>query len=329
LINSKAFYPAQNQKSQEKMYKFKLKCSRLLLVVLIAYLPFCQWDLAGQSLQKQEDIILSVNAYSFNDLLMARDSRNQEQVYTLFNLLDWCTTHNIKALDPTGYFFPTYPEVPSDDYLKRFKNHADSLGIAISGTGIRNNFASPDSTIRAEGVELAKKWIVVASKIGAPVLRVFAGAIPEGYEDDWDVPAQWMINCYKELIPFAEKYNVKIGIQNHGDMLQTADECKYILKAVDSKWAGLVVDTGNFKTEDPYKDIAEVVPYAVNWQVKESPYGIGNEHRTDFARLVKIIQDGRYKGYLPVETLLVRGTQYDPFALVLDMLRELEEALNR
>ncbi len=276
---------------------------------------------------QQESIILGVNAYSFADLLQAENSRDGQKVYTLFNLLDWCAANNIRALDPTAYFFPTYPEVPSDAYLEKFRSYADSLGIAISGTGVRNNFASPDPEVRAEGVELAKNWIVAASKLGAPVVRVFAGAIPEGYEDNWEEPAQWMIDCYKELLPFAEKYGVKIGIQNHADMLQTAEQCLFVLDALDSQWAGLIVDTGNLYTGDPYAEIAALVPYAINWQVKESPRGIGGEEKTDYAKLIKIIKEGGYTGYVPVETLLVRGVPYDPFALVTGMLEELEQAL--
>jgi sugar phosphate isomerase/epimerase len=136
-----------------------------------------------------------------------------------------------------------------------------------------------------------------------------------------------MIVCYKECAAYGEKYGVKIGIQNHGDMLQTAEQCKYIMNGVNSKWAGLIVDTGNFKTEDPYKDIAEVIPYAINWQIKESVFGIGSEVPTDYKKLVKIIKEGGYKGYLPVETLLVRGKPYDPFALVADMMKQLNAAI--
>jgi sugar phosphate isomerase/epimerase len=198
----------------------------------------------------------------------------------------------------------------------------------ISGTGIRNNFASPDPKIRQEGVELAKKWIVAASKMGAPVVRVFSGEIPKGYEDKWNEVAGWMIECYKECAAFSEKYGVKIGIQNHGDMLQTAEQCIYVLNGVNSKWAGLIVDTGNFKTPDPYNDIAAVVPYAVNWQVKESVFGLGSDIPTDYKRLVRIIKNGGYKGYLPVETLSIRGKPYDPFALVSAMLTELNAAIN-
>jgi len=273
-----------------------------------------------------DDLIPAVNAYSFNDLLSARDSRNKEQVYTWFNLIDWCADNGVKALDMTAYFLQAYPEVPSDEYLERLKNHALQNGVAINGTGIRNNFASPDSAIRAEGVQLAKNWIIAASKMGAPVIRVFAGPVPEGHE--WQEVAGWMIDCYKELAFFGEKYNVKIGIQNHGDMLQTAEQCKYVLERVNSEWVGLILDTGSFKTEDPYKDIAETVPYAINWQVKESVFGLGSEIETDYKRLVQIVKDSGYKGYFPVETLKVSGKPYDPFARVNFMLAELRKAID-
>ncbi|NJK95105.1 MAG: sugar phosphate isomerase/epimerase [Bacteroidales bacterium] len=293
------------------------------------FLEFCFAGINAQSTKPVEKapIILSVNAYSFSDLLSARNTRDNQQVYTLFNLLDWCASQNIKALDPTGYFFPTYPIVPSDEYLEKFKKRSAELGLAISGTGIRNNFASPDPAVRAEGVKLAKEWIVAASKMGAPVIRLFSGEIPKGYEDKWDEVASWMIACYKECVPFAEKYKVKIGIQNHGDMLQTAEQCKKILDAVNSEWVGLIVDTGNFKVKDPYKDIEAVVPYAINWQVKESVFGIGSPVKTDYKRLVQIIHKGGYTGYLPVETIPVKGGPYDPFTLVPQMLKELDTAI--
>jgi sugar phosphate isomerase/epimerase len=303
--------------------KSKIKTGLLMALSLVFV------NASGASGKKDASgIVLAVNGYSFCDLLSAKESRDKDQVYSLFNLLDWCKSQNIKALDPTGYFFPTYPEVPSDEYIAKFKNRAAEFGIAISGTGIRNNFASPDPAIRAEGVELAKKWIVVASKLGAPVLRVFAGEIPKGYENKWEEVAGWMIDCYKELIPLAQQYGVKIGVQNHGDMLQTADQCLYIMNKVNSKQVGLIVDTGNFTTKDPYKDIEMCIPYAVNWQVKEFVDGYGGSIRTDYTRLITILKNAGFKGYLPVETLKVKGDFYDPFQRVSNMMTVLDEAIN-
>lgn len=278
--------------------------------------------------QSKQVVTAALNAYSFSDLLSAKDNRTNQHVYTLINLLDWCHTKNIKALDPTAYFFPGYPEVPSDEYLRKFKDRASALGIVISGTGVRNNFASPDPQIRAQGVELTKKWIEAASKMGAPIVRVFSGEVPQGYEDQWEEVAGWMIECFKECAAHGEKFGVRIGIQNHGDMLQTAEQCIYVLKGVNSKWAGLIVDTGSFKTADPYKDIEAVVPYAINWQIKESPFGLGSKVETDYVKLVRIIKNGGYKGYLPVETLSERDKPYDPFERVEKMIARLNAAID-
>ncbi|OAQ40272.1 xylose isomerase [Pedobacter psychrophilus] len=290
---------------------------------------FLSTSAVAQKKPKTYPLIPSLNAYSFNDLMMAKDARDKQQVYTLFNLLDWCKANQIKGLDPTAYFFPTYPAVPSDEYLKKFKDRAAELGIILTGTGIRNDFASPDPKVRAAGVALAKDWIVAAHKMGIPIVRLFSGEIPKGYENKWKEVANWMIESYKECAAYGAQYEVKIGIQNHGDMLQTAEQCKYVINGVNSKWAGLIVDTGNFKTADPYKDIAEVIPYAINWQIKESPYEIGNPVKTDYDKLIKIIKDGGYKGFLPVETLLLRDKPYDPFALVPQMLGNIQKAIEK
>lgn len=271
-------------------------------------------------------IKLALNAYSFNDMLTGNRQKDNKPTLTLPELLDWCATQNIDAVDLTGYYFPGYPGVPTDEYIYELKRKAFKLGIDISGTGIKNNFASPDPAVRAADVKRAKEWIVVASKLGAPVLRLFAGEIPKGYENKWDEVAGWMIDCYKECAAFGAQHGVIIGIQNHGDMLQTADQCIKVVKAVNSKWAGLILDTGNFKVKDPYADIEAVIPYTVNWQVKESVFGIGSDIVTDVPRLMKILKKSGYRGYVPIETLFVKNKPYDPYVLVPALLKELKVA---
>ncbi|HEY3372704.1 MAG TPA: sugar phosphate isomerase/epimerase family protein [Prolixibacteraceae bacterium] len=279
---------------------------------------------------QQGHIKLALNAFSFNDLLMTKGT-SEKPAFTLFDLLDWCAQQNIEALDVTAYYIPTYPEVPSDEYIYELKRKAFRLGIDISGTGIRNNFASPDPTVRAADVERTKQWILVAEKLGAPVIRLFAGEIPKGYENKWDEVAGWMIECYKECAAFGAQHGVIIGIQNHGDMLQTAEQCIQVAKAVNSKWAGIILDTGNFKTADPYADIAAVIPYTVNWQMKESVLGNTSEVKTDFVKLMKIIKDSGYRGYIPLETLKLVGKDkpYDPFVLVPQIMKELQAAKDK
>jgi sugar phosphate isomerase/epimerase len=279
--------------------------------------------------QKPEtNIKITLNAYSFNDMLVGKNQPNNKPTLNLFQLLDWCACQNIEAVDLTGYYFENYPNVPSDEYIYALKMKAFKLGIDISGTGIRNNFASPDPAVRTAGVELAKKYIIVAEKLGAPVLRLFAGEIPKGYENKWDEVAGWMIECYKECAAFGEKHGVIIGIQNHGDMIQTAEQHIKIWKAVNSKWAGLILDTGNYRVSDPYVDIASVIPYTCNWQVKESVYEIGNPIKTDCVRLMKIIKNSGYRGYIPIETLAIKGIPYNPYVEVPALMAKLKAAKN-
>jgi len=273
-------------------------------------------------------IKLSLNAYSFSKLL--NDFvKGRGPGMTLFQLLDFCAEQNFDGIDPTGYFFPGYPNAPTDKYINDFKRRAFQLGLDISGTGVRNNFASPDKQSREKDIQHVKEWVEVAAKMGAPVLRVFAGKVPEGYENKWDEVADWMVDCLAQCAEFGKEYGVLIGVQNHGDMLKTADETIEVVKRVNSDWFGVIVDTGYFMTEDPYIDIEKVIPYAVNWQVKESPFGKASPIRTDLDRLMKIVRRSGYRGYLPIETLSLKGRPYDPVTLVPAFLEQVRGAIER
>jgi sugar phosphate isomerase/epimerase len=267
---------------------------------------------------------VSLNAYSFSKALNDR-LKGRARGMSLFDLLDFCAEHDFDAIDPTGYFFPGYPRVPADKYLNEFKRRAFLLGLDVSGTGVRNNFASPDRKRRAADVKHVKEWVEAAARMGAPVLRVFAGPQPEGHP--WDRVAEWMVEELKKCVEHGRRYGVLVGIQNHGDMLRTAEQSLKVVKMVDSEWFGVVVDTGYFLTPDPYRDIERVIPHAVNWQIKEKVDGKAGKVKTDLKKLVGLIRKGGYRGYLPLETLSVKGEEYDPRARVAALLKELREAL--
>ena len=118
-------------------------------------------------------------------------------------------------------------------------------------------------------------------------------------------------------------------MQNHGDFLKTGGDLLALVKAAGSEWCGPIVDTGYFKTSDPYLDIAQVAPHAVNWQIKQSVFGEESEIPTDMVRLLKIIRKSGYGGYLPIETLSPKGKPYDPYTVVPAFLKRLREAIER
>jgi sugar phosphate isomerase/epimerase len=151
--------------------------------------------------------------------------------------------------------------------------------------------------------------------------------VPAGYEEKWDEVAVWMVEDLKKCVEHAEKYGIIIGIQNHGDMLKSADQVIKIINMVDSPWFGAINDTGYYMTPDPYADMARVVPYTVNWQVKQRLGGKEGDVPMDLKKLIHLMKAGGYRGYVPIESLSQAGKPYDPFTLVPQFLREVRQAI--
>lgn len=276
----------------------------------------------------------ALNVYSFNSRLLG-GLKKQANGVTMFDLLDFCADHGLDGIDATGYYFPNYPDAPPDSYVYEFKRRAHDLGIGIVGTGTRNYFITDDKALRADGVKNIKTWVDVASKLGAPVLRVFADDLVR--HESWKKPLPnfahddvqaWVADDLRKCAEYGKQHGVIIGVQNHGDFNGTATEFLALLSRVGSDWCGPTLDTGYFNTPDPYVDIAQVAPYAVNWTVKQSVFdgGYGDEP-IDLNRLMKIVRDSGYRGYLPIETLSPKGKPYDPFTLVPEYLKRLRSAI--
>ena len=175
-------------------------------------------------------------------------------------------------------------------------------GVAISGTGVRNDFAVADEAARKRDVQMVKDWIVVASKLGAPVVRVFSGPQrPAGYT--FDQVVEWMVSDFKQCAAFGKEHGVVVGLQQHNDCLKTAAETIRVIEAVNSEWFGSILDIGSLRSGDPYAEIEKLVPYAVSWQIKEEVGRNGKPEPTDLARIKAIIDRHGYRGYVPFEAL--------------------------
>lgn len=274
----------------------------------------------------------TLNAYSFLEQLNANMADASVGI-DLFGVCDFCVKHDIEAVDLTGYFFPGYPQAPADGYVNRIKRYTHDRGIVISGTGVKNDFATADKAVRADGVAITKAWIEVAARLGAPVVRVFAG--PQKVKD-WREASEgasredvegWMAEALRACAEHGEKFGVIVAVQNHGDFLSTGPEHISLLKRVDHPWCGALVDTGKYFSDDPYADIAMMVPHAVNWQIKETLGSSLRSPRTDFVKLAKIIHAGGYRGFVPIETLSMGRKDYDPAAEVVKVLTAMREAI--
>ena len=257
---------------------------------------------------------LGLNAYSFDKPL--RDGS-----MTLADAVRFCAQHGVDALDATGYYFPGYPNAPSDEAIYAFKRIAFVNGVAISGTGVRNDFAVADAAARKTDVQMVKDWIVAASKLGAPVIRVFSGRQrPEGHS--FDAALDWMVADFRECAAFGREHGVVVALQQHNDFLKTAAETIRVIDAVGSDWFGCILDVGSLRQGDPYAEIEKLVPYAVSWQIKEKVGRDGKEEPIDLAKLKAIIDRSGYRGYGPFEAL---GSG-DPKQVVTAFLEKIRKA---
>jgi sugar phosphate isomerase/epimerase len=275
----------------------------------------------------------SLNAYSFVELLTVH-AKDASKGLDLFQVCEFCARHDFDGVDLTGYFFPDYPKAPDDGYIFRLKRHAFDLGLGISGTGVRNDFTTADRSVRAEGVQRIKTWIEVAAKLGAPVIRAFADSQPpfrSWQEAAGNAPRDqveaWVADSLRDCAEHGKQFGVVVGVQNHGDFISTGAAHRSLLQRVDHEWCAALVDTGKYLTDDPYAEIAMMAPYAANWQIKETTASTVAAPRTDMKRLLTIIRQSGYRGYLPIETLAMGRPGYDSFVAVPAMLAELREAI--
>jgi len=257
----------------------------------------------------------SLNAFSFNTPL-------SDGTMTISDLLDFCADSGFEGVDVTGYYFKGYPQVPSDEYLFQIKRKAFRLGIEISGTGVRNDFTIADKIKREQEVALVKNWIEVAAKIGAPVIRIFAGS-QKNVGITAEQVTEWMLKDIQTCVDYGKQHGIIIGLQNHNDFIQTAGQVIQIIEAINSEWLGLILDTGSYRVLNPYEEIARSVKYTVNWQIKENVFINGAEKETDMDKLLGIIKSSGYKGYLPIETL----GEGDPKIKVTTLLAKLQKAM--
>jgi len=228
--------------------------------------------------------------------------------------LDYCAKHGAGGAELTSYFFPGDADAA---YFADIRRHAHLCGVEVSGTAVGNNFSNPEgSDERKAQMDYVKQWIDNAALMGAPHIRVFAGKHPKGVDEA--SAEKFAASALEEAGEYAGKQGIFLGIENH-DSIADSGRLLRIIRAVDSPWVGVNLDTGNFRTENPYKDIEESAPYAVNVQVKV--HMRTQKEDADLERIGKILTDSGYQGYLVLE-YEEDGNPYEEVPAILDRMRK-------
>jgi sugar phosphate isomerase/epimerase len=223
------------------------------------------------------------------------------------------------------------------DYLRDLKRRCTDLHLTISCVSVSNDFGVIDREARRAEVAKVKQWVEIASYLGAPVLRVFAGWVPrEGAAKpeqagflvrlrrlflEPDVRREgWpeVIACLRECAEFAQERGIVLGLENHNGrgFVGTADDVERCLHDVGSAWLRLCLDTGDY---GDLESIDRTLRHAVHLHAKLYDLdGDGVERKLDWPSIMQILSKGRYRGFLSIEyegeedavAALARGVPY-------------------
>lgn len=258
-------------------------------------------------------IKLSLAAYSFRKALDLK-----KPTMTMFDFVDFAAKLPLDAVELTSYFLAE----TTDAYIDKLKAHCAAKSLVISGMPIRSTFTMKDDAKRAAEIKQVKDWVKVAARLGAPTVRIFAGNLAKG-EKLADVQER-VVAAIEDCCTAAKEHGVKLALENHHGVTSTADELLTLVKAVKSDAFGVNIDTGNFKTKDPYADIAAIAPYGVVCQVKTEVFPEGKpKEEADLARVVKILKDAKYDGSIALE----HEADEDPLAAVPKYVKQLRGLL--
>ncbi|MBP3958214.1 sugar phosphate isomerase/epimerase [Gemmata sp. G18] len=236
------------------------------------------------------DLKLALAAYSMRQFLDLK-----KPTMTLFEFIDLAADLPLDAIELTSYYWAE----TTDAYAEKLKAHATKKKLAISGVPVGNNFCVRDEAKYKLEIQKVKDWTVLAAKVGATTVRIFAGALEKG--DTLEAAQKRVVAAVNECCEVAEKHGISLALENHGGITDTPEHLLDLVKPVKSKALGVNIDTGNFKTTDPYADIAKIAPYGVVSQVKTEVYPGGKVQDADLARVVKILKDANFHGFVALE----------------------------
>ena len=288
----------------------------------LALLPAAAPALEPFSRSGAARLLLSLAAYSFRQFFQdsSRPGKTPAPArqLDLFQFIDYCADHGCDGTELTSYYFPK--EV-TPDLLIRLRRHAFLRGVAISGTAVGNTFTLPPGPKRDEQIALVKRWVDHASVLGAPHIRIFAGSAAK---DMAKSEAQKLcLAAMEECADYAGQKGIFLGLENHGGIVTAPDDLLDLIRQARSPWLGINLDTGNFHTDDPYADLARCAPYAVNVQIKTELARRGQKAEpSDLERLVKILREVRYQGFVALEYEAAE----DPWKAVPVWLKRMKEA---
>lgn len=234
----------------------------------------------------------------------------------------------IKGIEYVNQFFKD--KAKDTKYLDQMKQRAadngvTSLLIMCDGEG---RLGDPDDAKRKQAVENHYKWLDAAKHLGCHSIRVNAASGGE-YEEQVKLAADGL----SRLADYAAKLDLNVIVENHGGLSSNGAWLAKVMKTVGKDNCGTLPDFGNFRVSgnewyDRYKGVKELMPFAKAVSAKSHDFDEkGNETHTDYFRMMKIVKDAGYRGWVGIEYEGGKVSEMEGIKLTKKLLERVAEKL--
>ena len=247
-----------------------------------------------------------------------RAEEHSEEPFRI-SLAEWSLNKTLRAGKMTNLDFPRIAKRDFDidciefvdqffadkakdmSYLKDLKQRAEGEGvklglIMLDTTG---DLGAGEKAERDKAVEKTFAWIEAAKFLGCRTVRVNA----RGPGNADELRSRIVESCAR-LADFAAERKLNVAIENHGGLSSDPNWLTSVMRAVDRPNFGTLPDFGNFPLETNRYDAVEMfMPYAKAVSAKAQKFSAdGLVEETDFFRMMRVVRDGGYTGYVGVES---------------------------
>jgi len=242
--------------------------------------------------------------------------------------------YGIEGVEFVNSFFKDKAE--DKDYLKQMITRADDAGvrqllIMIDGEG---RLGDPDDAARTQAVQNHVRWLDAAKTLGCHSIRVNAAS-----EGTWDEQAKLAGDGLSRLTALGAERGLNVIVENHGGLSSNGKWLSEVIRSVDNPRCGTLPDFGNFcldwsRKDDPdawydrYEGVREMMPFAKAVSAKSYEFDDkGNEVRTDFRRMVRIVLEAGYRQYLGIEYEGDQLSEHDGIVATKKLLERVRDEL--
>jgi len=203
----------------------------------------------------------------------------------------------IEAVEYVNQFFKD--KAKDAAYLGDLAKRAADEGVTnvlvmCDGLG---NLGDPDASARTKAIENHFPWVEAAKRLGCHSIRVNA-ASKGSFEEQQKLAADGLTR----LADYATQMGMNVIVENHGGLSSNGQWLAGVMKLVAKPNCGTLPDFGNFHDYDRYRGVEELMPFAKGVSAKSHEFDAdGNEVRTDYRRMLKLVVAAGYRGWVGVE----------------------------